>query len=57
MLKKIIAGTVGAVTVGILSYLGYRVVKEINCVDLDDGIWENMDDVFSYRTTQNHQSS
>lgn len=57
MFKKIIAGTVGVVAVGVLSYLGYRVVKEINSVDLDDGIWENMDDVFSYRTAQNHQSS
>jgi hypothetical protein len=57
MFKKIVAGTVGVVAVGVLSYLGYRVVKEINSVDLDDGIWENMDDVFNYRYQKDHQSS
>jgi hypothetical protein len=57
MLKKIVAGAAGVVAVSILSYLSYKMVKEINSVDLDDGIWENMDDVFSYRTAQNHQSS
>jgi hypothetical protein len=33
--KKIVAGVAGVTVVGILSYLGYRVVKELNELDID----------------------
>lgn len=35
--------------VGILSYLGYRVMKELNELDLGNIDWENIDDVYHYR--------
>lgn len=47
--KKVIAGVAGVAVLGILSYLGYRVLKEINSLDIDDNIWENLDDVYHYR--------
>ena len=47
--KKVITGVAGVAVLGILSYLGYRVLKEINALDLDDSIWDNLDDVYHYR--------
>ena len=47
--KKVITGVAGVAVLGILSYLGYRVLKEINTLDLDDSIWDNLDDVYHYR--------
>jgi hypothetical protein len=48
--KQLIAGTVGIAVVGILSYLGYRMFKEINDLDMIDFMGENVDDVYHYRT-------
>jgi hypothetical protein len=46
--KKVITGAAGVAVVGILSYLGYRVLKEINNLDVDF-IGENLDDDYYYR--------
>lgn len=47
--KKLVTGVAGVAVVGILSYLGYRVFKEINTLELDDISWDNLDDVYHYR--------
>lgn len=52
--KKSVAGVI---IVGILSYLGYRVFKELNTLDLDDMIWENIDDIYYYRYPKSSQGS
>lgn len=33
--KKVVVGVAGIAVVGILSYLGYRVVKELNELEID----------------------
>ena len=33
--KKVVAGVAGIAVVGILSYFGYRLVKELNELDID----------------------
>ena len=33
--KKVVVGVAGIAVVGILSYLGYRVVKELNELEMD----------------------
>lgn len=48
--KPVIAAVVGIAVVGIISFLGYKLTKELNKFDIDDDIWENLDDVFHYRT-------
>ena len=55
--KQLIAGTAGIAVVGILSYLGYKVFKELNTLDLDDIIWENIDDAYYYRRPKSSQGS
>lgn len=47
--KQLIAGSVGIAMIGVLSYLGYRMFKEINTVDMTDFMGENIDDVYHYR--------
>jgi hypothetical protein len=49
--KQLIAGATGLAVVGILSYLGYRLFKELNDMTFDDFIGENIDDEYHYRTT------
>jgi hypothetical protein len=46
----LIAAGAGVAVVGILSYLGYRVVKQINDINFDDFLGENVDDLYNYRT-------
>jgi hypothetical protein len=48
--KQLIAAGAGVVVVGILSYLGYKVVKQINDINFDDFLGENVDDLYNYRT-------
>jgi hypothetical protein len=48
--KQLIAAGAGVAVVGILSYLGYRVVKQINDINFDDFLGENVDDLYNYRT-------
>lgn len=47
--KKVVASVAGVAVVGILSYLGYRVLKELNEFHVDF-IGENVDDDYHYRT-------
>jgi len=47
--KQLIAAGAGVAVVGILSYLGYRVVKQINDITFDDFLGENVDDLYNYR--------
>jgi hypothetical protein len=47
--KSIVAGIAGVAVVGILSYFGYRILKEINELDIDF-VGENLDDDYYYRT-------
>ncbi len=55
MLKntKIFSGAAGVVIIGILSYFGYKVFKDISALDLSDIEWENIDDVYHYRYPKN----
>ena len=48
--KQLIAAGAGVAVVGILSYLGYKVVKQINDINFDDFLGENVDDLYNYRT-------
>lgn len=47
--KAVVVGIASVAVVGILSYLGYRVMKELNELDLGNIDWENIDDVYHYR--------
>lgn len=47
--KKVIAGGAAIAVVGILSYLGYKVVQEVSKMNFDDVDWGNLDDAFNYR--------
>lgn len=47
--KKVVASVAGVAVLGILSYVGYKVFKEINTLDLGDIVWDNLDDVYHYR--------
>ena len=44
--KQLIAGATGLAVVGILSYLGYRVFKQLNDMTFDDFVGENIDDEY-----------
>jgi hypothetical protein len=46
--KKIVAGVAGIAVVGILSYFGYRLVKELNELDIDF-FGENIEDSYYQR--------
>ena len=48
--KQLIAGAAGAAVLGILSYLGYRIFKELNDIALDDFVGENIDDRYYGRS-------
>jgi hypothetical protein len=48
--KQLIAGATGVAVVGILSYLGYRVFKQLNDITFDNFMGENIDDEYHYRT-------
>jgi hypothetical protein len=50
--KKIVAGVAGIAVVGILSYFGYRILKEISEIDVDF-MGENIDDDYHYRPRKN----
>lgn len=43
--KQLISGAAGIAVVGILSYLGYRVFKELNDFEIDF-VGENLDDEY-----------
>lgn len=47
--KTAIASVAGVVVIGILSYFGYRILKEINELDVDF-MGENLADDYHYRT-------
>ena len=47
--QLIIAGT-GIAVVGIVSYLGYKMVKQFSDMTLDDFMGENVDDLYNYRS-------
>ena len=49
--KKVVAGVAGIAVVGILSYLGYRVVKEINKFDMNF-FGENIEESYYQRYPQ-----
>lgn len=46
--KPLIIGAAGVAVVGILSYFGYRVFRDINGM-IDDDIWKDFDDAFNFR--------
>ena len=46
--KKVVAGAAGVAVVGILSYLGYRVVKELNALNIDF-FGENIEESYYHR--------
>jgi hypothetical protein len=54
--KKVVAGVAGIVVVGILSYLGYRVVKELNELEIDF-FGENIDDLYHHRHFQKNKDT
>lgn len=53
--KQLIAGTVSVAVIGILSYLGYKVLKEVNALDFDDFMGENISDEYFYRIPSDHE--
>ena len=53
--KQLIAGAAGVAVVGILSFLGYRVFKQLNDMTFDDFIGENIDDQY-YGRSAGYQS-
>lgn len=57
MFNKIVTRAAATIAIGVLSYLSYKMVKEINSVDLDDDIWENMNDVYHYHYPKSDSSS
>jgi len=50
--KKVVAGVAGVAVVGILSYFGYRILKEINDMHIDF-MGENIEDDYNYRPRKN----
>lgn len=47
--KKIaVASIAGVAVVGILSYLGYRVFKDLNSI-IDDDIWKDFDNAYNFK--------
>ena len=50
--KQLIAGAAGIAVVGILSFLGYRVFKQLNDITFDDFMGENIDDQYYQRSTR-----
>lgn len=48
--KKMIASVTGIAMVGVLSYLGYRVLKQLNDMTFDDFIGENLEGEYYYRS-------
>jgi hypothetical protein len=46
--KKIVTGVAGVAVIGILSYFGYRILKEISEIDVDF-FGENIEDEYHYR--------
>jgi hypothetical protein len=50
--KTVVAGVASVAVVGILSYLGYRVLKEINEMDVNF-MGENIHDDYHYRPAKN----
>ena len=46
--KKVVVGVASVAVVGILSYLGYRVVKELNDFEIDF-FGENIEDSYHQR--------
>jgi hypothetical protein len=48
--KQLITVGAGVAVVGILSYLGYKIVKQIGDIDLDDFMEENIYDFYDYRS-------
>jgi hypothetical protein len=49
--KQLIAGATGVAVIGILSYLGYRVFKQLNDMTFDDFVGENINDEYYGRST------
>jgi hypothetical protein len=49
--KQLIAGATGVAVIGILSYLGYRVFKQLNDITFDDFVGENINDEYYGRST------
>lgn len=50
--KKVAAASIaGVAVVGILSYLGYRVFKELNAL-VDDDIWKDFDNAYNFKAKQ-----
>lgn len=54
--KKVIAGVAGIAVVGILSYLGYKVIQEVSKLNFDDVDWGNLDESFHFRYSKDQQS-
>ena len=50
--KKVVAGVAGVAVVGILSYFGYRILKEINDMHIDF-MGENIEDDYHTRGRKN----
>lgn len=49
--KKVVAGVASVAVVGILSYLGYKVLKELNAI-IDDEIWSDFDNTYNFKQKQ-----
>ena len=54
--KKVVAGVTAIAVVGILSYLGYRVVKELNELEIDF-FGENIEDSYYQKYPQKNNDT
>ena len=54
--KKVVAGVAGIAVVGILSYPGYRVVKELNELEIDF-FGENIEDSYYQKYPQKNNDT
>lgn len=53
--NQLIATIAGTAVVGVAAYIGYRLFKELDRLDLDDIIWENIDDIYHYRYPKDYE--
>lgn len=55
--KQLIAGVATVAVVGIVSFLGYKLAKQLTDFNIDDDIWENLDDIYYPDQSKNRKGS
>lgn len=55
--NQLITAIAGTTIVGIAAYIGYRLFKELDQLDLDDIIWEDFENAYHYRAPKDYSST